>query len=126
MASDLVERVRTALRGYEGITEKRMFGSVAFLLHGNMLLAVSDHRLMARVGPALYEEALARDHVRERDFTGRPSGGDGSVGRVTPPGPRQRLGRPLGLGKTPGREPQGGEVEDRAKDGLGFDRAGEV
>lgn len=72
---DLADRVRDILGPRQGITEKKMFGGLAFLLRGNMLLAVSDRGLMARVGPAGFEEALARDHVRPMDFTGRPMKG---------------------------------------------------
>src|SRR4051794_18115376 len=69
---DLADRVRNILGPRQGITEKKMFGGLAFLLHGHMLLAVSDRGLMARIGPEGFEAALARDHVRKMDFTGRP------------------------------------------------------
>ena len=49
-----------------------MFGGLAFMLSGNMLCGIAGDSLMARVGPRRYEEALARPHAREMDFTGRP------------------------------------------------------
>jgi TfoX/Sxy family transcriptional regulator of competence genes len=77
MACDehLVQRIRQTLAAEVGITEKRMFGGVAFLRHGLMFAGVSSSELMARVGPQLYEESLAREFVREMDFTGRPMKG---------------------------------------------------
>ncbi len=77
MACDehLVHRIRQCLAAEVGISEKRMFGGVAFLRHGLMFVGVSDSALMARVGPAAYEAALAQEFVREMDFTGRPMKG---------------------------------------------------
>jgi TfoX/Sxy family transcriptional regulator of competence genes len=71
----LAQRMREALAGDPGITEKKMFGGIAFLRHGLMFVGVSDASLMARVGPANYEDSLRRKHVREMDFTGRPMKG---------------------------------------------------
>lgn len=71
----LAQRVREALRRKPGISEKKMFGGIAFLLHGHMFVGISDHSLMARVGPTEYDRALAMKHVREMDFTGKPMRG---------------------------------------------------
>jgi TfoX/Sxy family transcriptional regulator of competence genes len=68
----LSERVRLALKPRRGISEKKMFGGLAFLLRGNMLCGVIDQDLLVRVGADAYEQALARPHAREMDFTGRP------------------------------------------------------
>jgi len=62
-----------------------MFGGLAFLLRGHMVCGVVGDALMVRVGPAQYEAALGRSHVREMDFTGRPLKGFVFVG---PPGIR--------------------------------------
>jgi len=67
----LAERIRLALKRRPGISERRMFGGLAFLLRGNMLCGVVDQDLMVRVGAEAYEQALARPHAREMDFTGR-------------------------------------------------------
>ncbi len=72
---ETAERVRTALRRTRGITERKMFGGLAFMLHGNMLVGVLDTDLMVRVGPKAYERALARPHARPMDFTHRPMRG---------------------------------------------------
>ncbi len=71
----LVSRIRKALGREPGITEKKMFGGVAFLRHGLMFVGVSDSTLMARVGKDLYQDSLAREHVRVMDFTGKPMAG---------------------------------------------------
>lgn len=72
---DLVSRIRKALGREPGITEKKMFGGVAFLRHGLMFVGVADSMLMARVGKDLYQDSLAREHVRVMDFTGKPMAG---------------------------------------------------
>jgi TfoX/Sxy family transcriptional regulator of competence genes len=71
----LAQRVREALEGRVGITERRMFGGLAFLVHGKMFVGISGSKLMARVGAERYHDALAQPHVREMDFTGKPMKG---------------------------------------------------
>src|SRR4051812_40127633 len=71
----LAQRVRAALQGKPFITEKKMFGGIAFLRKGLMVVGVSDASLMARVGKENYADALSRKHVREMDFTGKPMQG---------------------------------------------------
>ena len=71
----LAQRVREALEGQTGITERRMFGGLAFLVDGKMFVGISGSRLMARVGAERYQDALALPHVREMDFTGKPMNG---------------------------------------------------
>lgn len=68
----LAHRIRKALYDRHGVTEKRMFGGIAFLLHGHMFVGIVDSALMARVGPTEYKRALSMKHVREMDFTGKP------------------------------------------------------
>lgn len=71
----LAQRIREALAGKRAITEKKMFGGVAFLRHGLMFVGVSDNVLMARVGKEHHADSLRRAHVRPMDFTGRPMAG---------------------------------------------------
>ena len=68
----LAERVRTALAGRGDVSERRMFGGLAFLVRGNMCCGVLGPNLVVRVGPASYAAALKEPHAREMDFTGRP------------------------------------------------------
>lgn len=68
----LAERIRTIIGDDPNVTEKKMFGGVAFMLNGNMLVGPhKDGTLMARVGPDLYEEALTRPGASVMDFTGK-------------------------------------------------------
>ena len=79
----LAQRVREALAGRPGITERRMFGGLAFLVDGKMFVGISGSKLMARVGVERYQDALAVPHVRQMDFTGKPMKG---YVYVDPPG----------------------------------------
>jgi TfoX/Sxy family transcriptional regulator of competence genes len=67
----LAQRLREALEERDDVTEKKMFGGLAFLLGGNMCVGVTGSELMVRVGPDGHAEALAQSHAREMDFTGR-------------------------------------------------------
>ncbi|HVU90157.1 MAG TPA: TfoX/Sxy family protein [Pirellulales bacterium] len=71
----LAERVRTALVRERGITERRMFGGLGFLLRGNICVALWRDGLVVRVGPDAYHEALESPFVAEFDVTGRPMTG---------------------------------------------------
>ncbi|MEV0978825.1 TfoX/Sxy family protein [Streptomyces sp. NPDC049915] len=71
----LAERVRALLRGAPGLVEKRMFGGLAFLLGGNMAVAVTGDDLLVRVAPDGTEAALARPGARVFDMSGRPMRG---------------------------------------------------
>ena len=72
---ELADRVRVTLAGREGITEKKMFGGMGFMLHGNMCCGVTNDDLMVRVGADAYDDSLAEPHARLMDFTGRPMKG---------------------------------------------------
>ena len=84
----LAVRVRRLVAERPGVTEKAMFGGLAFLLGGRMfcgvlgldLLARVGLDLLARVGPGRHDAAMAQDHVRIMDFTGRPMRGYVFVG----------------------------------------------
>lgn len=71
----LADRIRTVLAGTAGIVEKRMFGGVGFLLHGNMLVGVHKDDLLVRIAPGETEEALRDADARIFDITGRPMKG---------------------------------------------------
>ena len=70
----LAERVRRVLDGRPGVTERRMFGGLAFMVDGHMACGVLRDELIVRVG-AESDAALADPHARPFDFTGRPSRG---------------------------------------------------
>ena len=68
----LADRVRVELEDQPGLTEKRMFGGLCFLLRGHMCCGIVRDTLMVRVGPDAYDAALSEPHAREMDFTGKP------------------------------------------------------
>jgi TfoX/Sxy family transcriptional regulator of competence genes len=72
---DLAMRVREQLADQDAITEKEMFGGLAFLLAGNMSVGIRGSELMVRVGPEGAEDALGQPHARPFDMTGRPMKG---------------------------------------------------
>lgn len=71
----LAQRVREVVAGRPGISERSMFGGLAFLVDGKMFVGIRNASLMARVGPERHADALAMPHVRVMDFTGRPMKG---------------------------------------------------
>jgi TfoX/Sxy family transcriptional regulator of competence genes len=69
---DFADHIRELLAGDLAITEKRMFGGLAFLVDGNMAVAASGQGgLMVRVDPADTEALLSRPHVRPLEMRGR-------------------------------------------------------
>lgn len=68
----LAERIREVLDDEKGVTEKKMFGGIAFLLEGKMFVGIAKDDLMVRVGPERYQASLKQPHVRPMDFTGKP------------------------------------------------------
>jgi TfoX/Sxy family transcriptional regulator of competence genes len=67
----LASRVRGQLEGRAGIVEKKMFGGLAFLLHGNMSAGVHRDELIVRIAPEATDAALQDPGVRVFDITGR-------------------------------------------------------
>lgn len=72
---NLALRIRKRLIEQAGYAEKKMFGGIAYLLHGNMACGILREQLIVRVGPRRYGEALARPDTRPFDVTGRPMTG---------------------------------------------------
>lgn len=68
----LAQRVRDILSVRDGISERKMFGGLSFLLNGNLATGVYGDELIVRIGPHAYEEALSHEHARAFDLTGRP------------------------------------------------------
>src|SRR5262249_14871345 len=54
---------------------KRMMSGLCFMVKGKMCVGVSKSRLMARIGPEVYDDALTRKGCSPMDFTGRPMRG---------------------------------------------------
>ena len=71
----LATRIRAWLGDAPNVTERKMFGGIAFMVNGNMFAGVIRDDLMARVGGTNYDAALQRPGVRLMDFAGRPMKG---------------------------------------------------
>jgi TfoX/Sxy family transcriptional regulator of competence genes len=67
----LAERVRAELAERDGVTEKQLFGGVAFFVGGNMACGVHGRELIVRLDPEAAEAALAEPNTRVFDVTGR-------------------------------------------------------
>jgi TfoX/Sxy family transcriptional regulator of competence genes len=74
-SESLAFRVRDVFAGRRGITEKKMFGGVGFMLYGNMCVGIWQTSLILRLGPEDAAAALQEDNVVEFDPTGRPMKG---------------------------------------------------
>ncbi len=68
----LAERVRGVLEEQRGVSEKKMFGGLCFLLDGKMCCGIMKDALLARVGADQHPAALKQKHTRPMEFTGRP------------------------------------------------------
>ena len=71
----LADRIRAKLKGTRGLTEKKMFGGVGFMVNGNLACGVNQQDMIARLSDTDSEAALKRPHVRVFDMTGRPMKG---------------------------------------------------
>jgi TfoX/Sxy family transcriptional regulator of competence genes len=72
---ELADRIRVLLADEPGLTERKMFGGLAFMIGGNMACGIVKDELMLRLGAEGADAALDEPHVREMDFTGRPMTG---------------------------------------------------
>lgn len=67
----LAARIRRVLAKKKNIVEKKMFGGTGFLLSGNLLVGIWKNKLIARIGPEAYDQALREPFVQEFDITGK-------------------------------------------------------
>jgi hypothetical protein len=70
----LAKRIREEF-GKIPFVEKKMFGGVGFLVHGNMACGIHKDNMIVRVGPDKHEKLLKKKHTRVFDITGRPMKG---------------------------------------------------
>jgi TfoX/Sxy family transcriptional regulator of competence genes len=68
----LADRIRDQLASRSDVTERKMFGGIAFMVGGNMACGVLGEDLIVRLGDEDGERALAEGGVRPFDFTGKP------------------------------------------------------
>jgi hypothetical protein len=69
---NLAAGIRAHLGRRIGVTERKMFGGIIFMLQGNMCCGVHRDALIVRLGPEEAGRALAEPHTRVFDLTGRP------------------------------------------------------
>ena len=73
---ELANRIREVVHGERGLTEKRMFGGLAFLISGNMAVSASSRGgLLLRVDPAQTESLVSELHVGQFEMRGREMAG---------------------------------------------------
>jgi TfoX/Sxy family transcriptional regulator of competence genes len=69
---ELADRIRELVAGESGLTEKKMFGGLAFLIGGNMAVAASGQGgLLVRVEPAQSDKLVATTSARLMEMRGR-------------------------------------------------------
>ena len=71
----LATRLRDLIGDETGLAEKKMFGGLAMLLHGNMAVGVHGESLIVRTDPAQQADLLVEPGARVFDLTGRPMKG---------------------------------------------------
>jgi TfoX/Sxy family transcriptional regulator of competence genes len=73
---ELADRIRELVSDERGVTEKKMFGGLAFLVGGNMAVAASGQGgLMVRVDPAKGDKLIDTTPARPMEMRGRTMSG---------------------------------------------------
>ena len=69
---DIANRIREIVAPEAGVTEKRMFGGLAFLINGNMSVSASGRGgILLRVNPVETDALIARPHAERAVMGGR-------------------------------------------------------
>ena len=72
----LADRIRETLKDKKVFyDERKMMGGLCFMVDDKMCLGIIKNKLMARVGPEVYEKVLTMKGSSKMDFTGRPMKG---------------------------------------------------
>ena len=72
----LANRVREIIaRTHDNVEEKKMFGGLCFMVNDKMCVGVEKERLMIRLDPEKYDEALTKEGCTPMDFSGKPMKG---------------------------------------------------
>ncbi len=79
----LANRIRQVFGTRSDITERKMFGGLAFLHRGRMCCGIVGRDLMVRIPGDEFDAVMRGRHVRPMDFTGKPLRG---FVYVSPPG----------------------------------------
>ncbi len=68
----LADRTREIIaRTHKKVEEKKMFGGLCFMVNDKMCIGVESERLMVRLDPEKYDEAMEREGCHPMDFTGK-------------------------------------------------------
>ena len=68
----LADRTREIIAvTHKKVEEKKMFGGLCFMVNGKMCVGVEQQRLMVRLDPEKYDEAMEREGCKPMDFTGK-------------------------------------------------------
>jgi TfoX/Sxy family transcriptional regulator of competence genes len=71
----IANKVREALVDVKNLTEKKMFGGIAFMVNDKMCIGVDKDAIMLRCEPNATEELLSKKRARPFDLTGKPMKG---------------------------------------------------
>jgi TfoX/Sxy family transcriptional regulator of competence genes len=74
-SAGLADDIRARLGSRPDLSEREMFGGIAFMIHGNMAVGVTGNELMVRVGKDSHDDAVARPGARIFDMSARPMRG---------------------------------------------------
>jgi TfoX/Sxy family transcriptional regulator of competence genes len=66
---ELAARVKEILEESVALSERKMFGGIAYMVHGHMCCGVVKGDLMLRLDPEVAEEALSDENVRQSEAT---------------------------------------------------------
>ncbi|MBA2551068.1 MAG: TfoX/Sxy family protein [Nocardioidaceae bacterium] len=73
---ELANRIRHVVEDEGGLTERRMFGGLAFLIHGNLAVSASSKGgLLLRIDPADTEALVSEPYARRFEMRGREMDG---------------------------------------------------
>jgi hypothetical protein len=73
---ELADRIRAVVEDEPGLSEKKMFGGLAFLIGGNMAVSASSTGgMLLRVDPASTESLVQQPHVTRFEMRGRQMDG---------------------------------------------------
>ncbi len=68
----LADEIRARIGAHPGLSERQMFGGIAFMVNGNVAVGVSGDELMVRVGKDAHDEAEAKAGARTFDKSRSP------------------------------------------------------
>ena len=74
-STELAERIRAIIGPRDGVTERKMFGGIAWMVNGHMAVGTLGEDMMVRLDAEDADAALDEPHVGPIEFTGRPMRG---------------------------------------------------